>query len=665
MSKNSHKSEKPDSRIAALLDTLPSDGDDDDAGIHADGDADIAAFAPARPGVAEELPRLVLAAATPKRIAHRLAAAEPVAVVISAPSADWVSAIDAAVKARWPSAKVFARDGSMRSDHKPTSGNDEVGQYLNEGRPVVGISQNPAAYLPSALVSCADAHMAISAPDARLTRKLLRACAGGPTPRGVPISGCVGLAFDEIIASFRHGATGRRVLDNLARVAAVKTKATATDTTPALQNLPGYSGEARKFALELADGVDCWRRGEIAWRDLSATSGIFSGPPGTGKTLLAKSIARTCGINIVCDSMGDFFARTDGNLGDVAKALRDSWNSAQAAAPCVYFLDEIDGFPNRATLTARAREWWTPIIGLALTLFDGATTDRTGVVLLGATNHATQLDSALVRRFGRIINLALPGVEDLAAILRFHIGDKALKDCDLTPVARLAMDASAADAARWARNARALARAAGRDLTIDDLIAVIAPPDGRSQDDVRRAAVHEAGHAVAQIALGGDVDTVTIVASGDRGGCTRFRRKSTGFPTARDLDAEIVMTLAGRAAEEAFFDAPSAGAESDLARATEAACAQHASNGVLGSLLHRAPTGAASSVLMTDATLRRAVGQHVERLYVEATTLVRQRYDAVSAVADALVRRRVLTGAEVADVMQQHERTKSPRGSHE
>ena len=99
-----------------------------------------------------------------------------------------------------------------------------------------------------------------------------------------------------------------------------------------------------------------------------------------------------------------------------------------------------------------------------------------------------------------------------------------------------------------------------------------------------------------------------------------------------------------------------------VARATEAACAQHASNGVLGSLLHRAPTGAASSLLATDAALRQTVGQHVARLYIEAMALVQQRRAEVAAVADALVRRRVLTGVEVADIMRKHERAKSTRG---
>ena len=86
-------------------------------------------------------------------------------------------------------------------------------------------------------------------------------------------------------------------------------------------------------------------------------------------------------------------------------------------------------------------------------------------------------------------------------------------------------------------------------MIVDDLVSVVAPPDVRSPADVRRAAVHEAGHAVAQIALGGAVESVTIVAAAGSGGHTRMGASASPFPTAADLDAAATMMLAGRAAE--------------------------------------------------------------------------------------------------------------------
>jgi ATP-dependent Zn protease len=155
-------------------------------------------------------------------------------------------------------------------------------------------------------------------------------------------------------------------------------------------------------------------------------------------------------------------------------------------------------------------------------------------------------------------------------------------------------------------------------MIVDDLISVVAPPDVRSPPDVRRAAVHEAGHAVAQIALGGAVESVTVVAAAGNGGLTRMGASASPFPTAADLDAVATMMLAGRAAEAVILGAPSAGAESDLRSVTELVCSLHASAGLADSLLHLAPTGAAAALLLTDPVLRQAVSRHVAKLYAEA-----------------------------------------------
>jgi len=644
--------DKGKSGIAALADAQQEDATPDAAD----------AF-DARLAIGTELPRAMLLDALPKGLRRRLDRHEAVALTITVPGPDWCDAISGAVTEMWSSAEIFSRTGASRSEHRPSCGNGDVATALIEGRPVVGVSQDVTRFLPSSLVASADAHIVIAAPGPAVLRRVLRACARGPVPRHIPPGAAASLTFADVIGAFRAGASPHDVLANLARVASARSRVSATDDTPPLPDLPGYSGAARAWGVDLIDGVARWRRGEAAWRDLSAAA-VLAGPPGTGKTLFAKALARACGVPIVA-SMGEFFASTDGNLGDVCKALSQSFDAAKACAPSVYFLDEIDGFPDRRFLTARAREWWTPLVNLALTLFDGAVTSRQGVILLGATNHGDRIDPALVRagRFERIIDVPLPGVDDLAAILRFHLGET-LPGADLLPIARLGAGASAADAARWAREARAAARVAGREMIIDDLIAVVAPPDVRSPADVRRAAVHEAGHAVAQIALGGAVESVTIVAAAGSGGHTRMGASASSFPTAVDLDGVAVMMLAGRAAEEAILGAPSAGAEGDLKSATELVCSVHASAGLADSLLHLAPTGAAAALLLTDPVLRQAVSRHVAKLYAEALAIVRRRRTAIVAVADALTRARLLTGDQVRAICEQHP-TETEGGVHE
>ncbi len=175
-----------------------------------------------------------------------------------------------------------------------------------------------------------------------------------------------------------------------------------------------------------------------------------------------------------------------------------------------------------------------------LTLFDGAVTDRTGVVLLGATNAFDRLDAALVRsgRFERRFDIVPPTAADLAQALRLHLGD-GLAGVDLTPIASLRPGATGADAARWARDARALARAAGRETTLTDLMAVVAPAEDRPAESVRLVAIHEAGHAVAYLATGLPVRSVSIIQTENTGGVTTARLYASQHPTAADQDAPL------------------------------------------------------------------------------------------------------------------------------
>ena len=606
--------------------------------------------------IAEELPYALLLKAIPRQIRRRLERGDPLALTITVPGPDWIEPIGSAAKALNSDAKVFCRDGSAKNQHKPSVGSDEVSAALIQGRAVIGVSHAPQRYLPSSLVVCADGHLTIASPDSATLRRLLRSCASGSVPRFIPEGVATGLAYHEIVAAFRANASPRTVLQNLAHASSAKSRVSTTDTTPPLEKLPGYSGEAREWGMALVDGINRWRGGKAAWSELP-TAAVLAGPPGTGKTLYVKALARSCGLPIIVTSVGQWFSTTDGNLGDVCRALQLAWDAAKSSVPSIFFIDELDALPSREKLSDRAREWWTSLITLALTLFDGAVTDRNGIVLLGATNHRAQLDPALIRsgRFERVIEIPLPNSEDLASILRFHLGGD-LPGADLNSIVRLATGACAADAARWARDARATAKAAGRVMTTDDLVVAVAPADPRPPSDIRRVAVHEAGHAVAQIALGGAVESVTIVVTKETGGRTRTSGLLPDPPTARDLDREAVVSLAGRAAESALLGAPSAGAESDLAQATELVCMQHASSGLGGSLLHLAPSGSASALLI-DPVFRKTVEQHIARLYAEAEALVRERQAAVTAVAEALIKRRVLSGAQVRVITLQHAKT--------
>lgn len=124
------------------------------------------------------------------------------------------------------------------------------------------------------------------------------------------------------------------------------------------------------------------------------------------------------------------------------------------------------------------------------------------------------------------------------------------------------------------------------------------------------------------------------------------------YPTADAIEATIIGTLAGRAAEEVFFGQPSSGAENDLASASSFLAAMVVSQGLGGGgLVHLAPSDEAASLLRHDFALRREVDARLARIYARALEIIRARKQAVEAVANALVARRLLTGAEIEDIL--------------
>jgi len=599
-----------------------------------------------RPSVARVVADACLGAALPGDLLRRLKR-RTLAVVVTVPGADWVVPIETAAREVFNQATFIGRDGGNKYDHKSDKGSDAVSDALSHGRSVVGISQAPARYLPAALITVADVCVHVKLPDGEVLRRIIARVTGRRPP--IDIAAVTGLSFHELVSAFRPGDGPACIVRSLAAFSTAKSQMSTTDDTPPLSALPGYDGEARDWAMRLVDDMAAWRAGKIRWDELSA-SAVLYGAPGTGKTLFAKALARSLDVPILPTSCGAWFNSSDGHLGDVIQASQRAFDAARAASPCLLFVDELDGIPSRELLGSRGRDWWMPVVNHVLTMMDGAVTARDGVVLVGACNHANLLDPALVRagRFDRLIALMPPDASVLARVMRFHLRD-ALPHADLDSVARLAhLDATPADAAQWVRDAAGAARAAGRDLAIDDLVAAVAPPDETSPADQRVAALHEAGHCAASIAVGLRVSSTSIVAHGSSGGGTRTGEARPAFPTRADLDAAVVVMLAGRAAEEVILGEPSVGATTDLAMATRALADVHGAHGLGGSLVHRAEP---LSEIGHDRALRDAIEVDLTRLYARTLDLIRQQRAAVERLADALVERRFLSGDDVASLL--------------
>jgi ATP-dependent Zn protease len=241
--------------------------------------------------------------------------------------------------------------------------------------------------------------------------------------------------------------------------------------------------------------------------------------------------------------------------------------------------------------------------------------------------------------------------------MREHLGDD-LPGQDLDGAALLALGATGADVERIVRGARRRARNAGRSMEITDLLAEIGGADDRTPQEMARAAIHEAGHAVVALELGMPVGAATLRAGDGKVigvGHDRY------YPIERDIRDQLVGLLAGRAAEQVVMGEPSAasggGESSDLAQATWLAARSLSEFGYdaeRGLLWQPMPGRMADfrRVLAGDPALADLVRSMLAEVFSEACDIVTRRRTAVQSVATALLERTALDGGEVARIVE-------------
>ena len=578
------------------------------------------------------------------------------ALVLEVPSAEWVKPMRLACEAFVGWSAVFARSGATRADDRADKGNDLVGTILADGGRVLGVSQSPERYLPSALLASADLRARVPAPSNEVVARVIRA-ATRQRPAAMPAGVAAGLDYPELCAAVRINSTARSCIERL--VAAQRSKSILDPTVaqaPPLEELHGY-GDAQEWGLRLLADIEEWRAGRLPFAALDRHA-VLASEPGLGKTTFVRSLARSARLPLVSTSVAAWFSTTSGYLDTVIKAVDTDFARARAASPSFLFLDEIDALPDRAALSGDKASWWTPLVTHVLLTLDAALAGTAApICVIGATNHRGRIDAALVRpgRLTRVIEIPRPDATALAGILRQHLGSD-LADDDLALPAALAAGGTGADAAHWVEGARRRARLAGRAMAIDDLVAEIAPTGKASPEMQRRFAVHEAGHAVLSHFLEvAEVQSVALTGRTDGNPSTLMRRLYGDSAPRAALEDVVVVALGGRSAEIVILGAPSSGAggspDSDLAHATRMTAAIHASYGLGASLLHRATPESASDLLPFDPSLRRVVHDDLLRLQGRAVDHVRANRAVVEAVADALLAARYLSGPAFRNVV--------------
>ena len=403
---------------------------------------------------------------------------------------------------------------------------------------------------------------------------------------------------------------------------------------------------------------------------------LMIGPPGTGKTLLAKAIAGEADASFFSISGSDFVEMF---VGVGASRVRDMFEQARKSTPCLIFIDEIDAVGrSRGHGLGGGNDEREQTLNALLVEMDGFDTQE-GIIIIAATNRPDVLDPALLRpgRFDRQVTVNLPDVRGREAILKVHAKNvKLAPNVDLSIIARGTPGYSGAELANLLNEAALLAARTGRkSIDIGELEEARDKVRwGRerrsmamSDDEKRATAWHEAGHALVNVLLKHThpLHKVTIIPRGRALGVTMSLPKEDILSMRKKQAIDtIIMTMAGRIAEEYVTDDVSSGASMDIQQATQLAKAMVMHWGMsdkLGKVLYgeaqeyvflgrdmmRTKDYSESTAQQIDAEVKRIT----DEAYSTAKQLIETHRDKLEIIANGLLEYETLDGVQVAEIV--------------
>jgi cell division protease FtsH len=307
---------------------------------------------------------------------------------------------------------------------------------------------------------------------------------------------------------------------------------------------------------------------------------LLAGPPGTGKTLLARAVAGEADVPFYSVSASEFIEMI---VGVGASRVRDLFDQAKKHAPAIIFIDELDavGRSRGGAMSLGGHDEREQTLNQILTEMDGFS-GRENVVVLAATNRPEILDAALLRpgRFDRRLMINPPDKKGRREILEVHVRSVVLgADVDLDVVGAMTPGMVGADLRNLVNEAALLAaRGDATEVTMANFMNALSKIQLGSErrivvsdEEKRRTAYHEAGHAlVGMLTPGADpVRKISIVPRGHALGVT-FQSPDTDrhFYSEGYLRGRLAGLLGGRAAEQLAFGDVTTGSEHDLEQAT-------------------------------------------------------------------------------------------------
>lgn len=405
---------------------------------------------------------------------------------------------------------------------------------------------------------------------------------------------------------------------------------------------------------------------------------LMVGPPGTGKTLLAKAIAGEAKVPFFTISGSDFVEMF---VGVGASRVRDMFEQAKKAAPCIIFIDEIDAVGRqRGAGLGGGHDEREQTLNQMLVEMDGFEGNE-GIIVIAATNRPDVLDPALLRpgRFDRQVVVGLPDIRGREQILKVHISRVPLSsDVDILVIARGTPGFSGADLANLVNEAALFAARDNKNMVsmvefekAKDKIVMGAERRSMVMTEAQKesTAYHEAGHAIIGrlVPEHDPVHKVTIIPRGRALGVTFFLPEGDAISTSRQkLESQISTLYGGRLAEEIIYgpNKVSTGASNDIKVATSIArnmVTQWGFSEKLGPLLYAEEEGeiflgrsVAKAKHMSDETARiidQEIKFLIERNYMRARNLLMENVDILHAMKDALIKYETINASQISDLM--------------